>query len=91
MYCIYSLLLLYSFGNSTEHALSHCGLFLPPVRALHLTFTLTHSKAGDKGRQRYSNANSQTSELLRPRHAVLGPGSQWTATARRGAAGGKRG
>lgn len=52
MHCICSLLLLYSFGNSTEHALSHSGLFLPPVRSLHLTFTLTHNKAGEKGRQR---------------------------------------
>lgn len=86
MHCICSLLLLYSFGNSTEHALSHSGLFLPPEGSPDLTFTLTHSKAGEKGRQRCSNANPQTSELPRPRHAVLGPGAQWTATAGLGAA-----
>lgn len=91
MHCICSLLLLYSFGNSTEHALSHSGLFLPPVRSLHLTFTLTYGKAGEKGRQRYSNANPQISELPRPHHAVLGLGAQWTATAGLGAAGGKWG
>lgn len=91
MHCICSLLLPYSFGNATEHALRHSELFLPLVGAPHLTFTLTHSKAGKKERQRCSDANPQTSELPRPCHAVLGPGAQLTATAGLGAADGKRG